>query len=96
MKSNNRSGLGLARVSMGEVAALLAKYNALPDDEWDRMRQEQMDMGWGSTETANIPANWREVRGPECALSAEVRAMIGRKVRAAKNRKLVHAGSGGV
>lgn len=44
---------------------LLEEQFRLSQAERDQMLDEQIAQGWGGTEQSRIPANWREVRGPE-------------------------------
>jgi hypothetical protein len=52
---------------MPDNAPILALGARLQRDiaERNELIDRQIEMGWGGTEPKKIPANWRDIRGPE-------------------------------
>lgn len=52
---------------MPDTAPILALGARLQRDiaERNELIDRQIEMGWGGTEPKKIPANWRDIRGPE-------------------------------
>jgi hypothetical protein len=61
------------------------------DSARDAILDQQIRMGWGSTDGTDIPANWRDIRGPEKILTPEHRAAIS----AARRRQVAAAADQG-
>ncbi|MGP0075596.1 MAG: hypothetical protein ACLPWF_27080 [Bryobacteraceae bacterium] len=70
----------------GVVEEILAGEARAREEAHDRETDEMIAMGWGTTDRARIPSDWRERRGPDNETRRARKAATMRRIRDMRKR----------